>query len=242
MSGHSKWSKIKRQKESNDRSRGLIFSKLSRLISMAVVEGGGMADPEHNIKLRFAMEKAQGYDMPKENIKRAIEKGAGPEKSLLRHVRYEAFGPHGVALLVTATTDNANRTTSEIKNTLEKHGGKLGNQGSVAYLFQECGITSFDLSATTEEAVLEFADRIGALDFEKVGNDMIIYFPFVKLGRVKEYLKGLANRGADDYYRAISSLSMPSHVEEKKVINLVEALENLEDVHAVFTNMDISHL
>ncbi|MEK7071233.1 MAG: YebC/PmpR family DNA-binding transcriptional regulator, partial [Patescibacteria group bacterium] len=109
------------------------------MITISVIEGGGFADPEINIKLRMAVEKAKAANMPKDNIARAIEKAAGPEKNQLKEVVYEGFGPEGMALIIVATTDNPNRTISEVRNTLEKMGGKLGSQGSVAYLFHKCG-------------------------------------------------------------------------------------------------------
>src|SRR4051812_30449460 len=120
MSGHSKWANIKRKKEANDKVKGAVFGKLSRLITIAVTEGGGLPDPENNVKLRFAVEKARSENMPKENIQKAIEKGSGPNIQELKEVVYEGFGPGGVALLIVTTTDNSNRTHAEIRNVLER--------------------------------------------------------------------------------------------------------------------------
>ncbi len=136
MAGHSKWKQIKHKKAANDKERGKIFSKLSKLITIAVVEGGGMTDPNLNLKLRLAVDKARESNMPKDNIQRAIEKGSGPDKNNLKEVIYEGYGPQGVALVVHATTDNSNRTFNEVRSVVERAGGKLGTQGSVAYLFQ----------------------------------------------------------------------------------------------------------
>lgn len=136
MAGHSKWKQIKHKKAANDQQRAKIFSKLSKLITSAVVEGGGFSDPNINVKLRLAIDKAKIANMPKENIARAVEKGSGPDRLHLKEVIYEAFAPHGVALVIHATTDNSNRTVSELRSTIEKAGGKLGVQGSVSYLFQ----------------------------------------------------------------------------------------------------------
>ena len=116
MSGHSKWANIKRKKQANDLVKGNVFAKMSHLITLAVLEGWGIVEPENNVKLRLAVEKAKSVNMPKENIKRAIEKGSGPNKTLLKEVIYEGFGPYGVFLLILATTDNSNRTSSEIRN------------------------------------------------------------------------------------------------------------------------------
>src|SRR5438132_496161 len=131
MSGHSKWSKIKRQKEVTDKVKGAAFAKLSRIITLAVIEGGGIPDPVNNVRLRLSIEKAKALNMPKENITRAIEKGAGPHKLELKEVVYEAFAPHGISVIIVATTDNSNRTFAEIRTILERNGGKMGTQGSV---------------------------------------------------------------------------------------------------------------
>ena len=136
MAGHSKWKQIKHKKAANDQQRAKIFSKISKLITSAVIEGGGFSDPNINVKLRLAIDKAKNANMPKDNIARAIEKGSGPDRVHLKEVLYEGFGPHGVALVVHATTDNSNRTVVEVRSVIEKAGGKLCVQGSVAYLFQ----------------------------------------------------------------------------------------------------------
>lgn len=138
MAGHSKWKQIKHKKAANDQQRAKIFSKISKLITSAVIEGGGFSDPNINVKLRLAIDKAKNANMPKDNIARAIEKGSGPDRVHLKEVLYEGFGPHGVALVVHATTDNSNRTVVEVRSVIEKAGGKLGVQGSVSYLFQVC--------------------------------------------------------------------------------------------------------
>ncbi len=121
MSGHSKWANIKRKKEANDKIKGNVFAKLSRVITLAVIEGGGIGDPQLNNKLRLAIEKAQASNMPKENIKRAIERGLGPQKDQLKEVIYEGFAPYGVSLLILATTDNPNRTLTELRTKLRKN-------------------------------------------------------------------------------------------------------------------------
>lgn len=184
MSGHSKWSKIKREKQAKDKQKGNIFSKLSRLITLAVIEGGGITDPENNIKLRLAIEKAKNLNLPKENIERAIEKGTGPESQELKEVVYEAFGPEGVSLIILATTDNMNRTLSEIRNVLELHGGKLGTQGSVLHLFKKSGLSTFEVMPY---ASVEISDK-----------DVV-----------------------------------------KRVLGLVDAIENLDDVQKVFSNLKV---
>lgn len=136
MAGHSKWKQIKHKKAANDQQRAKIFSKISKLITSAVIEGGGFSDPNINVKLRLAIEKAKGANMPKDNIARAIEKGSGPDRVNLKEVIYEGFGPHGVALVIHATSDNTTRTVNEVRTVIDKEGGKLGVQGAVSYLFK----------------------------------------------------------------------------------------------------------
>ena len=133
----------KAEKEVTDKARGVVFAKLSRLITLAVVEGGNEGNPDHNFKLRLTIDKARASNMPKENIQRAIEKGIGSDKHFLKEVMYEGFAPTELPLWAHATTDNPNRTVSEIKNCFEQHGGKLGSQHSVAYLFQHCAKATF---------------------------------------------------------------------------------------------------
>src|SRR3989338_2184136 len=139
MSGHSKWSTIKRQKGASDIRRGQTFTKLSNAITLAVKEGGGVDDPDQNFKLRLIIEKARSLNMPKENIERATKRASGKEASNVSEVMYEGFGPEGVAIIVEAVTDNKLRTTSEVKNIIDKSGGTFGKQGSVSYQFEKMG-------------------------------------------------------------------------------------------------------
>ena len=144
--------------------KGDVFSKVSRLITLAVIEGGGITESESNMKLRLAMEKAKAVGMPKDNVKRAIEKAAGPDRSQLKEIVYEGFGPGGAALMIIATTDNANRTLTEIKNLLERNDGKLGSQNSVAYLFRKCGLVTLPKKDYSEEKILTISEKIDAFD------------------------------------------------------------------------------
>src|SRR5664279_1489145 len=144
MSGHSKWKTIKRQKGANDQKRGQIFTKLSNAISIAVREGGGVADPESNFRLRLAIEAARSANMPKENIERAIERAANKQGSGLEEAVYEGFGPGGFSVIVEAFTDNKQRTVAEVKNIFNKNGGNIGSQGSVMYQFDKKGMVMVD--------------------------------------------------------------------------------------------------
>lgn len=239
MSGHSKWSKIKREKETKDKQKGNVFSKLSHLITLAVIDGGGIKDPESNVKLRLAIEKAKKVNMPKVNIDRAIEKGVGPDGQQLRQVIYEAFAPGGISLIILATSDNVNRTLSEVRNVVESHGGKLGNQGSVLHLFKKCGLTVFKASEETEEAVLGFADKIGAFDIDKDEEFYLLYFPYELIGKIKEYLTGLKVDSIEVDYKPYTLVDISDKNLAKKVLELIAHLESLDDVQKVYTNFNI---
>ncbi|MCL4374288.1 YebC/PmpR family DNA-binding transcriptional regulator [Patescibacteria group bacterium] len=237
MSGHSKWANIKRKKEVNDKLRGSLFTKLTRMITLAVLEGNGMTDPDYNFRLRLAIDKAKQLNMPKDNIARAIEKGIGPNKSQLKELFYEGFAPGGVALIIHATTDNHNRTMSEIRNVMEKGGGKLGDQGAVAYLFQKCGVVMVDKQANSQEAVLAFADRIGAFDIEEDDESFIVYFPFERLGKIRDQFQGLTAPAAELCFRPTTSVTVADPALFDRVTRLAESLESLDDVHGVYTNL-----
>jgi YebC/PmpR family DNA-binding regulatory protein len=240
MSGHSKWSQIKRKKGLKDQEKGRIFSKLARAITIAVLEGGGSTDPDHNVKLRMTLDKAKHENMPKENIKRAIDKGVGPGKESLHEMIYEGFGPKGTVFLIQVATDNSNRTHSEVKSVLEKHHGKSGTQGSVSYLFQKCAVISFDEKENKEEDIYTFADKVEELDLEEDGSTFTVYFPFSNLGHVKEFLGDLKPISpAELDYKPASSVKITDENTARKILNLVENLEALEDVQKVFSNFDI---
>lgn len=239
MSGHSKWANIKRQKQANDLVRGNLFSKLSRMITLAVIEGGGIIDPENNIKLKLAIEKAHQLNMPKENIKRAIDKAAGSDSALLKEMVYEAFGPHGAALAILLTTDNVNRTLSEIRTILERHEGKLGNKGSVLYLFKKCAVVVFKKSEVIEEKVLSFSDEIQAFDIDEDETHFSVYIPYENLGRIKDHIHDLKYESSEVDFKPIIPLPVEKEDVARKIVLLVNALEEQADIQKVFTNADI---
>lgn len=239
MAGHSKWSQIKRKKGLKDQQKGKIFSKLTRQITLAVLEGGGITDPDKSVKLRIAMDQARRENMPKENIQRAIEKGVGPDREKLQEVMYEGFGPEGISLLIQVTTDNSNRTHSEVKSVLDRHNGKIGTQGSVGYLFQKCAIITFDKVKNAEDAVFTFADQVQVLDIDEDDSNITVYFPFENLGRISNYLGGLEANPAEVDYRPLSTVKINNQQTAKKIIDLIEALESLDDVQKVYSNFDI---
>lgn len=237
MSGHSKWSNIKRKKQANDLVKGNVFAKVSHLITLAVLEGGGVIEPENNVKLRLAIDKARSANMPKETIKRAIEKGSGPNKTMLKEVVYEGFGPDGVFLLILATTDNSNRTASEIRNLLEKNSGKLGTQGSVSYLFKKCAFVSFKKTDADEPAVFKIGDELQAFDIDEDESHFFVFFPFVNFGLLKTHLNNTKYDLAEVDYLPTMPISLDSPEKEKKVLEVVEALESLDDIQRVYTNL-----
>lgn len=239
MSGHSKWANIKRQKQANDLVKGNLFSKLSRVITIAVIEGGGISDPEHNVRLRLAVEKARQLNMPKENISRAIGKGTGPERAQLKEVIYEAFGPNRTALVILVTTDNINRTLSEIRSILERHEGKLGSQGSVLYLFKKCAAVIFKKSEIEEGKALSFSEEMNAFDIDEDETHFSVYIPYENLGRIKDHIHGLKYETAEVDFKPIASLPISNERDAKKIVSLVNALEQDSDIQKVFINADI---
>lgn len=242
MSGHSKWANIKRKKELNDKKKSNVFGKMARLITMAVITGGGVGDPEHNIRLKLAIDQAHATNFPKENIARAIEKGLGPEKNILKEVTYEAFGIAGVAIIILATTDNPNRTLSEIRTVLDRGGGKLGNQGSVTYLFRKCDSVIIPKKSDIENKVFLLAEQLRAFDISEGDHDYTIFFPYEELGRGRDLLKELSAENPEIDYLPTNWISLPKPEDNKRLITLLSSLEELEDVHKVFVNAVISDI
>ena len=237
MSGHSKWANIKRQKMANDKVKGNVFGKMSKMITLSVIESGGMTRPEDNFKLRLAIEKAHAANMPKENIKRAIEKGSGPDKSILKEIIYEGFAPYGVSLIIQTTTDNHNRTLTEIRNVMDRNNGKLGEAGSVAYMFKKCGLIIFKKSDIDEVKALEISDTLGAFDLDSDESRYYIYFPFENLGHIKDKLKDAKYESAEVDYKPQNTIEITEDEKLAHIDTLIEALETLDDVHKVFTNL-----
>ncbi|MFH0773406.1 MAG: YebC/PmpR family DNA-binding transcriptional regulator [bacterium] len=239
MSGHSKWANIKNKKAANDKVKGVAFAKLTRIITLSVIEGGGIVNPDANFKLRLAIDKARAANMPKENIQRAIEKGHGPDSSKLKEAIYEAFGPHGAVYIIQCATDNPTRTHNEVRGVVEKRGGKMGNQGSVGYLFQKCAVMQFDLSKSSEDVIFNFGQALKAYDIDEEGETITVYFPFDQFGRAKATLgETLHPKVFDIEYKPLSKIQVSSEAEAKHIIELAEAIEELDDVHNVFSNLE----
>jgi YebC/PmpR family DNA-binding regulatory protein len=240
MSGHSHWATIKHKKGAIDAKRGKLFSKLSRAIIIAARHGGG--DPETNLKLRYAIDKARQVSMPKDNIERAIKRGTGELEGLtFEEVMYEGYGPGGVAILVEVLTDNRNRTTSEIRKIFERSGGKMGSAGCVAYLFERKGLFSIDAQATDEDTLLTLALDAGAEDVKRAGSTFDVTCDPTAFSQVQEALK---KQGLTPTVAEISQVpKAPVDVDAetgRKVMRLMEALDDQDDVQNVYSNVNIS--
>ena len=240
MAGHSKWANIKHKKARQDAKRGKVFTKLIREITVAAKLGGG--DPADNPRLRLAMDKALAQNMPKDTIERAIERGAGAgDDSNVEELTYEGYASGGVAVLVEAMTDNRNRTVAEVRHAFSKHGGNLGTDGSVAYLFTRQGVISF-APGTDEEQVMEAALEAGAedVDSEEDGSITVIT-PWEMLGDVNAALVTAGLEPADAEVTMVPSPYVPCDEElSESVMKLIDALEDLDDVQNVFSNGEFS--
>ncbi len=240
MAGHSKWANIKHKKAANDKKRGKIWTKLIREVTVAAREGGG--DVGSNPRLRLAMDKAFGANMPKDTVERAIKRGAGGgEGENYDEIRYEGYGPGGVAVMVDCMTDNRNRTASEVRHAFTKHGGNLGTDGSVAYLFSKQGIISYGPGAD-EEAIMEAALEAGADDV--VTNDdgsVDVMTSPEAFSEVKEAMLavGLEPENAEVTFDAATKAELDRDTAEK-LLKMVDLLEDLDDVQEVYTNADIA--
>ncbi len=239
MAGHSKWAQIKHKKAKVDAKRGKLFSKLVREIQVAVRLGG--PDPDLNPRLRLAIERAKAANMPSENIERAIKKAAGGEEGAqYQEVVYEGYGPGGVAFMVIALTDNKNRTTSEVRHVFSKHGGNLGTSGSVAWQFEEKGVIYVDREGADEDAVLEVALEAGAEDMQTQGDTYEITTSVKDFAKVKKALEDAGFKVSQAQLTRIPKNTVKVEGKDaEKVLKLMEALEDLDDVQQVFANFDI---
>lgn len=240
MAGHSKWANIRHRKGAQDAKRGKIFTKLIREITVAARMGGG--DANANPRLRAAMDKALGQNMPKDTIERAIKRGTGDmEGQSFEEIRYEGYGPAGVAVMVDCMTDNRNRTVSEVRHAFSKAGGNLGTDGSVAYLFSKIGILTY-AKGSDEDEIMEVALEAGADDVvtNEDGSIDVTTTPDEFLD-VKDAMvaAGLEPEMAEVTMQASTSVDLGLD-DAQKVMRLVEALEDLDDVQNVYNNADFS--
>jgi YebC/PmpR family DNA-binding regulatory protein len=239
MAGHSKWKQIKRKKAVADQKRGAAFTKVIREITIAAKQGGG--DPAGNPRLRTAIDAAKAENMPLDNIERAIKKGTGElEGVTYEEVMYEGYGPGGAAILIQATTDNANRTVAEIRHLFTRHGGNLGATNSVAWMFDRKGQIVVDATKADEDAALEAALDAGAEDMVRDGDLFLITLPPNQLHAMQETLKakGLPVQSAEIAMIPKSTVKVEGG-EAKNLLHLIEGLEEMDDVARVFSNFDI---
>lgn len=241
MSGHSKWSTIKRQKGANDAKRGQAFTKAGKLITIAARAGGG--NPDSNFKLRLAIEAARALNMPKENIERAIARGIGSlDSGPLEEVVYEGYGPCGVALLIDAVTDNRLRTGSEIRSLLDKGGGHLAGPGSVGYNFKTIGAVTVKTDSKDPDELFLLAAEIGADDIENSMAESTVYCKPENLVKVKDGLtsEGYLVTSAEVIKESTNTIKVTDESQAKSVLKLIETLEDLDDVQKVYSNFDIN--
>ena len=241
MSGHSKWSSIKHKKGAADAKRGKLFSKLTRAIIVAAREGG--PDPAANLALQNAVEKARSYSMPKDNIDRAIAKGSGADAdtSAFETVVYEGFGPSGVAVIVEALTDNRNRTAGEVRHVFSKNDGNLGGSGAVAWLFERRGVVIVEAEGADEDELTLAAAEGGADDVTRDGSTFQITTAPESLATVRETVEaaGFTVDSSELTMVPKTTVEVDDENDAKKILRLIDQLEDNDDVQDVYSNFDI---
>ncbi len=241
MSGHSKWSKIHRSKGIADAKRGQQFTKLGKAIAVAVRAGGGVTDSSANFQLRLAIEKAKQFNMPKANIDRAVQRGAGKgEGSELVEISYEGYGPEGIAVLVEVATDNKQRTGQEIRNLFEKGGGNLGGPGSVSFQFESNGYLEIEKPKQAEETLLKLID-LGVEDVEEGDDEIEIYVKPEQLEEMKQKIQqaGYKLKSWELAMKPKNLVEITDKQKAAKVLNFMEKLQDHDDVQKVSANFDI---
>jgi YebC/PmpR family DNA-binding regulatory protein len=239
MSGHSKWSSIKHRKAAADAKRGQQFTKLARAITVAAREGGG--DPEGNPALATAVQKARDASMPKDNIQRAIDRGtgAGADAAAIERVVFEGYGPGGAAILVEALTDNRNRTSAEVRHSFTKHGGNLGEPGSVAWIFEKRGIVVVDAERYGEDDLIAAIDA-GAEDVQRDGDLLKVITDPASLAAVRAALEGAGVEvQSSDLAMEPTSVVDVDESSARPLLRLLDDLEEQDDVNEVHANFDI---
>ena len=240
MSGHSHWAGIKYKKAAIDAKRGKVWSKVARMIIVAAKAGGG--DPAANLSLRYAIDKAKAANMPKDTIEKAIKRGTGEiEGASYEEVLYEGYGPAGVAIMVEALTDNRNRTTPQIKRVFEKHGGSLGTSGCVNWMFSKKGLITVSTADTDEEQLLEIALAAGADDMQNTGSVFEITCDPAAYEKLKERLqeKEIPTQVAEISMVPQNTVPVNDDKTAKKIISLMDAFEDHDDVQNTYANFDI---
>jgi len=239
MAGHSKWKQIKRKKAVTDAKRGAKFTKLIKEITIAARHGGG--DPAGNARLRTAIDAAKAGNMPADNIERAIKKGTGELEGVhYEEATYEGYGPGGAAIMIEVTTDNLNRTVADLRHLFTKHGGNLGTTGSVAWMFDKKGQVSLDASTLGEDRVLEAALEAGADDMTRDGDQFVITTDPTVVHAVADALRaaGLDPEPAEIALIPTTTVMVAGH-DAEKLLRLMDAIEDHDDVSTVFSNFDL---
>ncbi len=239
MSGHSKWATIKRKKAATDAKRGKLFTKLIREITVAARDGGG--DPNFNPRLRLAIDTAKAGNMPQDNVERAIKKGTGElEGVTYEEISYEGYGPGGVAIYIETLTDNQNRAVADVRHILMKHGGSLGTTGSVAWQFAHKGQIYVDSGRFTEDSVFEAAIEAGAEDVAEAAGEFVVTTGVASFHEVQEAIKaaGIEFERAELAWIAKNEVAV-SGKEAERLLKLLDALDDSDDVQHVYSNADI---
>jgi len=236
MSGHSKWSTIKRQKAVTDAKRGAVFTRIGNQIAIAA-RGG--TDPASNSALAMAIEKAKAANMPLSNIERAIQRVADKNAAVLQEILYEGYGPGGVAILVEVATDNVNRTLPEVRLAFSKHGGNMAEKGAVAFQFERKG--SIRIKGTGDELMLQILEA-GAEDMQEEGDESIVYTDPKELAKVRDALKavGVQVSEAELTYVPTNTIEVTDKDAAGKIMRLMDALDDIDDVTATHVNFDIA--
>jgi len=241
MSGHNKWSTIKRKKGAADAKRGQLFTRITREIVIAAREGGGDADA--NMRLRIAVDKAKGQNMPKENIERAIKRGSGDDKEGVNYeeIYYEGYGPHGIALMMECVTENRNRTVAEIRHTLSRSGGGMGEAGSVAWQFKKAAVFEISADSVDFDRVFELAVDGGADDVTEDGDTFYITAPIESFKILNTKLNEAKIIIEDAGLRMLPNQEIELSVGDTlQVLKTIEALEDMDDIQNVFHNLKVS--
>jgi len=240
MSGHSKWSTIKRKKGANDAKRGQIFTRLGREIMLAARDGG--EDPESNFRLRLAIDRARAQNMPKDNIERAIKRGAGGKEGVdLVEVMYEGYGPNGVALIIECVTDNRNRTVAEIRHILTRHGGNLGEVGSVAWQFNRVAVFTIPTKGVDQDKIFDMAVETGADDVKFDEDSIEIIGPVEAFRHISSGLRQSNIQPEEAGLKMLPNSELElDPPDAMQVMRVVEALEDLDDVQEVYSNLNIT--
>ena len=237
MAGHSKWANIQHRKKAQDNKRGKTFTKVIREITVAAKMGGN--DVSSNSRLRLALSKANAANVPKDTVKRAIDKASGQNNDNFEEITYEGYGPKGIAVIIECLTDNKNRTVSELRHVLSKHGGSLGTNGSVSHLFRKVGILK--LLNISEDDLLEHMDAIDIEDFEMIENDCIIFTKPNILFEAKKYFESKSVEVIDEEVIMDALTMVEINVEDQeKISDLSNKIEELDDVQNVYMNINLS--